>query len=440
MARRAAEAAPLLEGEVDGLSHDGRGVARVEGKAVFIDGALPGERVCFRRLRQRRGYDSGELVEVLRPSPHRVAPRCPVFGTCGGCRLQHLDPAAQVEVKQSLLLEDLARIGGVEPERVLAPVTGPVWGYRRRGRLGVRRVPKKGGVLVGFRERAKRYITDMTACPVLVPAVGDDLSPLRALVESLSIADRVPQIEVAAGDRLCALVFRHLLPLARSDRDRLAAYGRERDLQIWLQPGGPETAAPLAGEDRLHYRLPEEGVELGFRATDFIQVNAEVNRRAVALALELLAPAPDEGVLDLFCGLGNFSLPLARRAGRVLGLEGEAGLVARARDNARTNGLEAVRFERSDLYREDGLAAWLRLGWDKVLLDPPRTGAMEVVKQLGDPALRRVVYVSCNPATLARDSRVLVQVHGYRLEAAGVLDMFPHTQHAEAIALFSRER
>lgn len=437
MTRPAAEApgAELPVVRVEDLNHEGRGVARRDGKAVFVDGALPGETVKLRITRRRPRYDSADLVEVVVPSPQRVAPPCAVFGVCGGCRLQHLAPAAQVAAKQRRLLDDLARLGGVTPERVLPPVTGPLWGYRRRARLGVRRVPKKGGVLVGFRERAKRYIADMDACPVLVPQVGEDLVPLRELVGSLSIADRIPQIEVAAGDERCALVFRHLLPLAGDDLARLEAYGRARDLDIWLQPGGPDSVTPLRGAPRLYYRLPDFDLTIGFLPTDFIQVNAEVNRRAVTLAMDLLDPRPGQRALDLFCGLGNFTLPLARRGARVLGLEGEAGLVARARENAAANGLDA-RFETADLYDPERLGTRLGAGWDRVLLDPPRTGAMEVVKQLDRARAGRIVYVSCNPATLARDSRVLVHVHGYRLAAAGVLDMFPHTQHAEAIALF----
>ncbi|HEX9625593.1 MAG TPA: 23S rRNA (uracil(1939)-C(5))-methyltransferase RlmD [Acidiferrobacterales bacterium] len=432
---------------VESLNHDGIGVAHVDGKAVFIDGALPGETVRFRYHDKKRRYDTGGVLEVLAASPDRVVPRCPVFGVCGGCSLQHLASAAQLPAKQQVLRDDLERIGKVEPERWLEPLTGPAWGYRRRARLGARLVEKKGGVLVGFREKRKSYITPLQSCEVLHPRVAALLPALRDLIASLSCPNRVPQIEVAVGDGAeepqAALVFRHLEPFTDADRAALRAFGATHSVQIHLQGGAPDAIEPLWPQPAppLSYRLPDHDLTLRFQPTDFIQVNGEINRRLVNRALELLAPAPEDRVLDLFCGIGNFTLPLARRAGRVLGLEADAGLVARAWDNARLNGIGNVEFGAADLYAEEGAAPWGGERFTLWLLDPPRTGAMEAVKHLPDDGggPRRILYVSCNPATLARDSELLVHVKGYRLEAAGALDMFPQTSHVEALALFVRD-
>ena len=425
--------------EITGLNHDGRGVGRLEGKVVFVDGALPGERVAFRFLRRRRNYDSGVVAEVLRPSPQRVAPRCEHFGVCGGCALQHLEPSAQVELKQGLLAEDLERIARTAPERWLEPLRGPRWGYRRKARLGARWVPKKGGLLIGFREKRSTYITGLNRCHILDARVGGLLPALRELAAGLSCARRLPQIEVAAGDEAVALVFRHLLPLTGEDEARLCAFGREHGIRIYKQPGGPDTIVPLWPEAPapLFYDLPEQEIRIRFRPTDFTQVNAAVNAQMVARALELLEPGPDDRVLDLFCGLGNFTLPVARRVKTVLGLEADALLIAGARANAEDNGLDNARFQAADLYTAGERPPWNGFDFNKVLLDPPRSGAMEVIKQL-PPEVERVVYVSCNPATLARDAAYLVQVRGYRLSRAGILDMFPHTTHVESIALFLR--
>jgi 23S rRNA (uracil1939-C5)-methyltransferase len=349
-----------------------------------------------------------------------------------------MDASAQLEAKQRQLLDNLRRIGKTEPAVVLPAVRGAVWGYRRKARLGVRNVPKKGGILVGFRERAKSYIADMTSCEVLVPRIADRLEELRSLISGLSCPDRIPQIEVAAGDNATALVFRHLVDLTKADRDRFAAFAQRHGLQIHLQPRGLESVHPLFPEqpEPLFYRLDHHDLVIHFTPTDFIQVNGEVNAQAVDLALELLDAGPDDHVLDLFCGLGNFSLPLARRAARVHALEGEASLVARARANAADNGIANAEFQVADLASEAG--RWAETRYDRIMLDPPRTGCMEVVSRIGRCAAARIVYVSCNPATLARDAEVLVHVHGYRLAAAGVMDMFPHTTHVESIALFER--
>jgi 23S rRNA (uracil1939-C5)-methyltransferase len=441
--RNKAKDLPPAEATVTDLDHDGRGVGRVEDKVVFIDGALPGERVRFRYTRTGRQYDQGQVLEVLEAAPERTEPGCPYFGLCGGCALQHLAPDAQVTAKEGFLRDNLQRLAGVGPQQWLAPITGPDWGYRAKARLGIRSVAKKG-VLVGFREKAGRYVTDMDQCPVLDPRLERLLLPLRELVAGMSRPDRVPQAEVAASESDAAVVIRHLTELTDEDVRRLRAFQAEHGVVVEAQPKGPETAHPIDPERPadLHYRLPEDDITLYFHSTDFVQVNAEVNRQLVTRALDLLAPEPGERVVDLFCGLGNFSLPVARRGAEVLGLEGESGLVERARANAAANGLsERTGFEVADLAAEEGELPDLD-GADKLLLDPPRSGAMAVVKRLpaasepGAPA--RVVYVSCNPATLARDAGYLTEVLGYRLSAAGIANMFPHTAHVESVACFDR--
>jgi 23S rRNA (uracil1939-C5)-methyltransferase len=426
---------------VESLNHEGDGVAHIDGKAVFIHGALPGDEVRFRYHNKKKNYDTGVVQEVLTPGPARVEPRCPHFNVCGGCSLQHLSSSGQIQAKQRILLDNLARIGKVTPGAVLPPLTGSAWGYRRKARLGVRLVPKKGGVLVGFREKRSSFITDLDRCDTLDPRIGQLLPALRALVSGLSCADRVPQIEVAIGDAAIALVFRHLQPLTNDDQARLRAFGRDHGMQIHLQPGGPDTVHPLDPETPapLTYRLPEFTVELHFGPTDFVQVNAEMNQRVVSAALALLDPGLGDDVLDLFCGLGNFTLPLARRARSVLGIEADDLLLDKARENAMRNGISNVEFTPANLYDEAELAAlpWAR-NFDLWLLDPPRTGAIEVVKSVPEHGPRRIVYVSCYPATLARDSEVLVHAKGYRLVSAGVMDMFPQTTHVESIALFEK--
>lgn len=436
--RKALPAAPV-RARIDSLAHDGRGVAHVNGKATFIDGALPGEEVSFVYRTQRKRYDEGELSEVIEASPDRVVPRCTHFGLCGGCSLQHTSPAAQIRLKEAVLLEDLRRIGGVTPEAMLPPLSGAHWGYRRRARLGAKFVDKKQAMLVGFRERRSTLLADLSRCEVLHPAVGERLIALREMLRGLKAYNRIPQVEVAAGDEAVALVFRHLLPLDEADLAALRSFGERHGFYIYLQPGGPDSAASLWPADaRLHYALPDHRVELEFRPTDFTQVNGEMNRRMVAQALELLAPSPSERVLDLFCGLGNFSLPLARQAAAVVGVEGEAGLVQRARDNALRNGLDNVEFHTADLDGEEGHWPWLASDYDKVLLDPPRTGALAAVRRIGELSVARIVYVSCNPATFARDAGELVQRCGYRFAKVGVMDMFPHTTHVECMAVFEK--
>ncbi|MDD3519291.1 MAG: 23S rRNA (uracil(1939)-C(5))-methyltransferase RlmD [Chromatiales bacterium] len=423
--------------QIESLTHDGRGVARVDGKTVFVDGALPGERVVFRYTAVHRRHDEGRVEEVIEASPDRVEPRCAHFDVCGGCAMQHLSSEAQVRFKQQAMLENLRRIGAVEPARVLEPLTGPVWGYRRKARLGVRYVPQKGRVLVGFREKRAHFLADIRRCEVLVPQVGERLEALSELVYGLTLREFIPQIEVAAGDDATALIFRHFEPPTEDDLTKLRTFGEAHGFHILLQGNPPEPVRPLWPETQaLHYAHAEYDTRVNFHPLDFIQVNAEINRRMLPLALELLDVQPQHRVLDLFCGLGNFTLPLARRAEHVTGVEGEATMVERARENAHANGIANTDYFTADLAGELKHEPWLGRKYDRILLDPPRLGAREVIARLGKCGAERIVYVSCDPATLARDAGILVNELGYRLEAAGVMDMFPHTAHVESIALF----
>ena len=439
MSRRRKPAEPVeLTVTIESLSNDGRGVARHEGKTVFVNGALPGERVRCLVHRRRSKYDGAVVSEVIEASPDRVEPRCAAADVCGGCSLQHMSADAQIHAKQQVLLDNLLHIGKVTPATVLAPLQGPHWHYRRKARLGVRVVPKKGGVLVGFREKRSSYIAVMDQCEVLDERFAHLIVPLKEMIAGLSIANRIPQVEVAAGDDSAVLVFRHLEPLTGADLDRLREFGREHHLHIMLQPRGPDSIEALYPDqfELLSYRLADWNVDIRFRPVDFTQVNAEINRSMIARALELLDPGPGDEVLDLFCGVGNFTLPLARTSSHVTGIEGDAALVERARDNARHNSIDNVSFIASDLYSEELDGSWLHRQWDRILLDPPRSGAMEVVKRLPGLQPKRIVYVSCSPATLARDAGLLVGKHGYRMTAVGVMDMFPHTTHVESIAVF----
>jgi 23S rRNA (uracil1939-C5)-methyltransferase len=428
------------EARVEALSHEGRGIARLDGKATFIDGALPGELVRFRYTARRGRHDAGSVIEVLEPAAERVTPRCRHFGICGGCSLQHLDEAAQRALKQRSLLEQLAHVGGVQPERVLPPVMGPGWGYRHKARLMVKMVEKKGGLLLGFSERGSRLVTDLSRCETLHPLIGESLPALKATIAGLSVAARIPQVEVAVGENGAALVLRHLEPLSEEDRTMLGRYAEGQGLQMYAQPGGPETVTPIwpLVPEPLFYSLLEGRLRLEFLPLDFTQVNPAVNRAMVSQVLDLLAPAPGDRVLDLFCGLGNFTLPIALAATEVLGVEGDAALIERARANALRNGISNALFDHANLAGPALDAPWLGQPWDKLLLDPPRSGADQVLERLPLKATHRVVYVSCNPATLARDARILADRHGMRLRAAGILDMFPHTSHVESIALFER--
>ncbi len=438
----------IAEAEIESVNYDGLGIAHVSGKATFIEGALPGERVRFRVLNRGKSYDTGRTIEVLRASTDRVTPRCGYFGVCGGCSLQHLRSEAQVPAKQQVLRETLERIGKTSPEYWLPPLTGPHWHYRRKARLGVRVVDRKGGAIIGFREKRRSYLTPLASCEVLHESVSSLLPALRDLIDGLSAPNRIPQIEVAVGDPTAeeagdaiTLVFRHLVPLTGADDRRLADFARTHRIRIFRQPGNPEQLVPVWPEtaEPLRYRLPEFNVELEFAPADFVQVNAELNRKMVSQALSLLEPQPAERILDLFCGIGNFTLPLARRADLVVGIDADEALIEKGRQNARHNQLGNIEFRAADLYQLEGPARWGDKSFDKWLLDPPRTGAMEVLKRLpaaGGP--NRVLYVSCNPGTLARDTELLVHVKGYRLKAVGAMDMFPQTSHVEAMALFER--
>lgn len=430
---------PDQEVEITDLSHDGRGVAHIDGKAVFVIGGLPGERAVVRIASRHRSFDEARIETLLTRSPLRVEPRCPHFGTCGGCALQHLSVPAQIEAKQRVLAENFERIGKVAPRRWLDPLVDEAWGYRRKGRLSVKWVAKKGKVLVGFREDNPRFVADLSVCHTLLPEVGQRIAALGELVTSLEAKGEIAQIEIAAGDATVALVFRNLQPLSESDTAKLVAFGQAHDLAILLQPGGPDSVRALWPHDvRLSFRIEEFDVEIAFKPLDFVQVNAGMNRRMIRRTLELLDPQPNDRVLDLFCGLGNFTLPLARCAGNVVGVEGDVALVARARENAVANGIVNTEFFSADLAADQRGAPWAVREYDKILLDPPRSGAAAVLEYLPRKTSRRLVYVSCHPGSLARDAGTLVQQHGFKLVAAGVMDMFPHTAHVESIALFER--
>lgn len=427
------------EVEIESLTHDGRGVARLDGKTVFVAGALPGERALIRYIKRHRNYDEARVEELLSRSVDRVEPRCPHFGVCGGCAFQHLPAGRQIEVKQNVLAENFERIGKVSPERWLPPLGDEEWGYRRKGRLSVKWVEQKNKAVVGFREDNPRFIADLSVCHTLLPEVGRRIDALSELIGSLEARREIAQIEIAAGDDTVALVFRHLLPLVEADREKLKAFGVQHDLAILLQPKGPDSVHPLWPETLdLYFRIVEADVDLAFKPLDFIQVNAGMNQRMIRRTLDLLDVQADDVVLDLFCGLGNFTLPIARRAAAVVGVEGDEGLVARAAANAERNDIDNARFHAADLLLNHASTAWARAGYGKMLLDPPRSGAAAVLDYLPRKGTDRIVYVSCHPGSLARDAGILVNRHGFRLAEAGVMDMFPHTAHVESIALFIR--
>ncbi|MDA8416894.1 MAG: 23S rRNA (uracil(1939)-C(5))-methyltransferase RlmD [Betaproteobacteria bacterium] len=432
-----------VELQIEGLDHEANGIGRHEGKVVFVAGALPGEAVRAQITRRKTHFDQAEMVAVRIPGPSRTSPRCPHFGRCGGCNMQHADPAAQIAFKQRILEDNLARIGKVRPDTLWSPLQGPSWGYRQRARLSVRWVAKKGRVLVGFHEKNSSFVADMDSCDILPPSVSSLLIPLRNLVFSLTLRERLPQIEVALGeDQVLVLVLRILESPSVEDEQLMRTFADHHGVQIWWQTKGPDTARLFYpdGAPRLVYRLPEFSVEMPFGPTEFTQVNGAVNRVLVGKAVRLLDPQPGERLVDLFCGLGNFTLALARRGAQVLGVEGSPALVARAQQNAAYNGLsQMTEFRSANLFEtnEVMIESWGER--DKWLIDPPRDGAVELVKAIGAQGPRRIVYVSCSPATLARDAAVLVHQKGYSLKGAGVFNMFPHTAHVESLALFERE-
>jgi 23S rRNA (uracil1939-C5)-methyltransferase len=425
--------------QVESLDLEGRGVARVAGKVTFIDAALPGESVEIQIWRRKPRFDLANAVHIVHASSMRVTPRCPHYDRCGGCSLQHLDTRAQVAIKQRVLEDNLARIGRVQPETILSPIHGPTWQYRHRARMSVRLVARKGGVLVGFHERRTHYVVEMDSCEVLPGRISALIAPLRAVLSQTSLAARIPQVEIAVGEGVDVLSLRVLDPPAPGDLELLRAFARAHRVDLYLQPGGPATLQPLdpATARPLFYRLPEFDLAFAFQPGDFTQVNHAVNQVLVRRAIALLDPQPGEQVADLFCGLGNFTLALARRGARVVGVDGSEDLVRRGAENAQRNGLgERARFWSGNLYAQAGDLLQRLPRLDKMLVDPPRDGAAALIQALGAQAPRRLLYVSCNPATLARDAGVLVTEKGYRFCAAGVVNMFPHTSHIESIALF----
>lgn len=422
------------------LSHEGRGIAHVDSKITFITGALPTETVVATYTHRRKNVDDARTVEVLQPSALRSTPACAHFGICGGCSMQHMQAELQIQFKQQVLLNHLEHFGQVKPTTVLPPIIGDSYGYRRRARLGVRYVRKKQRLLIGFREMNGRYLADIEACEVLDPRIGHKLVALRQVIEKLPHYDHIPQIEVAAGDTAIALIVRHMVALDEDEKQQLCQFAAAHNFQLYLQPGGPDTIHKIWPNDnnlRLSYRLTTGDVELLFHPADFTQVNASINQQMVARALELLALTPNDRVLDLFCGLGNFTLPLARFCQHITGVEGDAKMVERGYENAAHNNISNAAFYSADLFGDFSHLPWFKPVYDKILLDPPRSGAEAIIRQLPALNVNTVVYVSCNPATLARDAGIMV-AQGYRLSKAGVMDMFPHTSHVESIALFEK--
>jgi len=425
-----------------GVTHDGRGIADIAGKKVFVAGALEGEQVRFIRRKSKRNFDEAELLQVLKASANRIEARCEAFGRCGGCSLQHVSDEEQRAIKFQTLQDNLERIGGVVPDEWLDPIIAPAWHYRRRARLAVKDVVAKGRVLVGFRERHAPFITDMHRCEVLAKPVDGMLDPLSELIARLSIRARLPQIEVAVAENAVALVFRVLDAPTDDDRELLRQFGIDHEVRMYLQPGGLDSIELLDADEQvepLFYTLQAFDIRIEFDPLGFVQVNSDINEQMVATAIDLLQAGPDDRVLDLYCGIGNFSLPLARRCKEVLGVEGDNMLVSSARHNAAANGLTNASFRAADLSKIDGREGWIQEAWDRVLLDPARSGAAEVVQHMHVIGAQRIVYVSCHPGTLARDTGTLVNELGFRLESAGIIDMFPHTAHVESIAVFSRK-
>ena len=429
-----------VELTIDGLSHDGRGLSLRDGKRVFVRGALPLEETLVEITSKRSRFEEGRVLEIYKASSDRVEPRCAHASICGGCSLQHMQSQTQIDLKQSVLIEQLEHFGGIEPDAILPPITGPQFEYRRKARLGVRYVHKKEEVLVGFREKGSSFITNMTQCEVMDARVGQLITPLRELIRTLAAYRTIPQIEVAMGDEHVALVFRHLEPLSEEDQQALIQFSKAHNLHLYLQPAGVSSVHKVWPEDsylRLSYRMDEFDLEMQFHPMDFTQVNAAINTKMVSKALEFISPQPGERILDLFCGLGNFTLPLARSGAEVIGVEGSEAMVDRGYENANHNNLENASFYAADLTQDFKGKPWAEGGFDKILIDPPRSGALEIVQNIKQFKAKKIVYVSCNPATLARDSGEL-QKQGYQLESAGVLDMFPHTAHVESIAVFNR--
>lgn len=429
-----------VEVVIESLAHDGRGVAHVDGKVVFIDEALPGERLEFIYTDSRKDYAEGKVVKLHTRAPERVDPECPHYGNCGGCSFQHVAEPEQIHIKEGLLMEQFKRIGKVQVPELWEPLLGPHWGYRRKARMGVKYVAKKNRVLVGFRERRQPFLADIESCKVMHPIVGERLMALSDVIGKLTIREKIPQIEVAIGDAQCVLAIRVLEPPTLQDKALLREFAREQDLTICLQPKGPDTIVPLDGEPVVipSYTLPDQGLEFRFKPTMFTQVNYAINRQMINRVLDVMELTREDRVLDLFCGLGNFTLPLATKAGWVVGVEGDQPLVDQANENARFNNISNVEFHVADLSRDISALPWLNHRYNKILLDPSRAGASEVLAHFKTWQPDKIVYVSCNPSTLARDAGILVNDLGYRLVKAGAMDMFPQTGHVESIALFEK--
>ena len=442
---------PVLIAAIESLDQEGRGVAHVDGKTIFIDGALPNELVRYQSQQIKPSYEVAKTIEVLKQSNQRVTPKCPHYGLCGGCKLQHMDANAQVAAKQRMLEADLWHIGKVRADNMLPPLYGPTWGYRHKARLSVKYVDKKQRVLVGFNEKATRYVADMNSCEVLVPEVSVLIAPLQDLIVQLSIRDKLPQIELAVGEaienkqaenkQVIVLIFRIMDVLSPDDEVLFKAFADLHQVQVWTQTKGPDTIKPFwpTNGAQLQYSLPEFALTYPFKPNEFTQVNPQINQVMIRRAMQLLNPQAGETIADFFCGIGNFTLPIARSGAQVLGLEGLANLVDRANESAQLNNINNVKFGVADLFKMTAESLTELGKFDKWLIDPPRDGAFELVKSIGEStAPELIVYVSCNPATLARDAGVLVQEKGYRLSAAGVINMFPHTAHVESIALFEK--
>ncbi len=425
---------------IESFSHDGRGVSHVEDKVVFIDEALPGEEISFVYTDIRKDFAEGKVSEVIIAAEHRVTPQCPHFGLCGGCSFQHVDDAQQIHFKEDLLKQQFYRIGKVDLQNIWEPLTGPHWGYRSKARMGVKYVAKKNRVLVGFRERRNPFLAEIDSCKVMHPLVGENLLNLSDMIGKLTVRDKIPQIEVAIGDDQCVLAFRVLEPPTDDDKRIMSEFGKQMGMSICLQSKGPDTIAPIPGDDEIipTYTLPDYGIRFEFRPAMFTQVNYEINRKMIKRAIDALELNENDNVLDLFCGLGNFSLPMATRAGHVTGIEGDLPLVKHARHNAEINHIDNVAFHVADLTKDVSDMPWSKNKFNKILLDPSRAGAAEILHNFKHWSPQRIVYVSCNPSTLARDAGILVNEYGYKLIKAGVMDMFPQTAHVESIALFEK--
>lgn len=423
---------------IEAMSHEGRGIAHIDGKTVFVFGALEGEEVRIQVRKTNRNYDEAVTLDVIQPSELRIKPKCEAFEVCGGCSLQHMDNDEQVAFKQRSLLEMMSH-AGIEIEQVILPLRSHPWGYRRKARLGVKFVRKKGRVLVGFRERNAPYLADMSRCEVLIPQVGHRLQDLVGLIASLDARETIPQIEVASDDTNVALVFRHLKPLSKDDSEKLIDFAKANDIWIQLQPGGPDSIINLYPEQQVLYFTPlaNDDIKIRFDPVDFTQVNAEINQQMVEQALHFLDLGKTDKVLDLFCGLGNFTLPIARRCSKVTGIEGDVSMVSRAKQNALAHAIDNSDYFVADLSHPDPEVGWMRQQYDKILLDPPRLGAAEIAQSIDRFGAKTIIYISCQPASLVRDSKFICD-NGYRLRYLGIMDMFPQTAHVESMAVFER--